>query len=209
MNRRARDTFRPLLPERIIMKTIYTVDADNNITAHSGASAASITTEKFSSEKELAKLAANWPSQRLLDIWNSFAGAAPFAELKLVKKFTDRKSAVERIWKAIQRLTPTAVRQEPAVAPQEPAVATEAAATKKSRRKRAERPTSREGSKQSEVLALLRRTGGASLEELMTATGWRAHTVRGFISGTVGKKLGLTVESTRGEDKVRIYRLAS
>jgi hypothetical protein len=208
MNRRARDTFRPLLPERIIMKTIYTVDADNNITAHSGASAASITTEKFSSEKELAKLAANWPSQRLLDIWNSFAGAAPFAELKLVKKFTDRKSAVERIWKAIQRLTPTAP-QEPAVAAQEPAVATEEAARKKSPRKRTERPVSREGSKQSEVLALLRRPSGASLDELMTATGWRAHTVRGFISGTVGKKLGLTVESTRGEDKVRIYRLAS
>jgi hypothetical protein len=190
------------------MKTIYTVDADNNITAHSGASAASITTEKFSSEKELAKLAANWPSQRLLDIWNSFAGAAPFAELKLVKKFTDRKSAVERIWKAIQRLTPTAP-QEPAVAAQEPAVATEEAARKKSPRKRTERPVSREGSKQSEVLALLRRPSGASLDELMTATGWRAHTVRGFISGTVGKKLGLTVESTRGEDKVRIYRLAS
>jgi hypothetical protein len=208
MNRRARDTFRPLLPERIIMKTIYTVDADNNITAHSGASAASITTEKFSSEKELGKLAANWPSQRLLDIWNSFAGAAPFAELKLVKKFTDRKSAVERIWKAIQRLTPTAP-QEPAVAAQEPAVAEEAATRKKSSRKRTERPVSHDGSKQSEVLALLRRPGGASLEELMTVTGWQAHTVRGFISGTVGKKLGLTVESTRGEDKVRIYRLAS
>ena len=190
------------------MKTTYTVDADNNITAHSEAPAAGITTEKFSSEKELGKLAADWPSQRLLDIWNSFAGAAPFAELKLVKKFTDRKSAVERIWKAIQRLTPAAP-QEPVVAAQEPTVATEAAARKKSPRKQTERPASREGSKQSEVLALLRRAGGASLEELMTTTGWRAHTVRGFISGTVGKKLGLTVESTRGEDKVRIYRLAS
>jgi hypothetical protein len=208
MNRRARDTFRLLLPERIIMKTIYTVDAENNITAHSEVPAGGITTEKFSSEKELGKLAADWPSSRLLDIWNSFAGVAPFDELKLVKKFTNRKSAVERIWKAIQRLTPTAP-QEPAVAAQEPAVATEAAARKKSPRKRTERPVSREGSKQSEVLALLRRTGGASLEELMTATGWRAHTVRGFISGTVGKKFGLTVESTRGEDKVRIYRLAS
>ena len=43
----------------------------------------------------------------------------------------------------------------------------------------------------------------------MTATTWQAHTVRGFISGTLGKKLGLAVESVRGEDKVRTYRLAS
>jgi hypothetical protein len=56
---------------------------------------------------------------------------------------------------------------------------------------------------------MLRRSNDATLEEIIRATGWQAHTVRGFISGTVGKQLGLTVESTRGEDKARNYRLTS
>ena len=59
--------------------------------------------QPFASEKELAKLAAEWPGSRLAEIWNSFAGVAPFSELKPVKKFKDRKSAVARIWAAVQR----------------------------------------------------------------------------------------------------------
>jgi hypothetical protein len=45
-----------------------------------------------------------WPASRLVDVWNGFAGAPPFAELKEVKRFTDRKSAVTRIWNAAPRL---------------------------------------------------------------------------------------------------------
>ena len=48
--------------------------------------------------------------------------------------------------------------------------------------------------KQATMLALLRRKGGASLDDLMKASGWRAHFVRGFLSGTVKKKLPLTLE---------------
>jgi hypothetical protein len=51
----------------------------------------------FATEKELAKLAADWPASRLIEIWNSFAGVAPFDDLKAVKKFTSRNSAVARI----------------------------------------------------------------------------------------------------------------
>ena len=58
----------------------------------------------FGSQKELAKLSAEWPVSRFIEIWNGFAGVAPFGELKPVKKFTDRKVAVSRIWQAIQRL---------------------------------------------------------------------------------------------------------
>src|SRR5208282_4834426 len=52
------------------------------------------------------KLAGSWPATRLVEVWNSFAGVAPFDNLKPVKKFTDRKAAVARIWEAIQRLAP-------------------------------------------------------------------------------------------------------
>ena len=57
------------------------------------------------------------------------------------------------------------------------------------------------------MLDLLQRPGGASMKELMKATGWQRHSVRGFLSGTVGKKMGLTVKSTKGEDGERTYSL--
>jgi hypothetical protein len=61
------------------------------------------------------------------------------------------------------------------------------------------------GTKTTKVLALLQRRGGATMKELMKATGWLPHSVRGFISGTVGKKMGLTVESTKAKDGERSY----
>src|SRR5215475_11098548 len=88
--------------------SMFTIDSDNNIAFGASAPADSDKLQAFGSGKELAKLATNWPGSRLADIWNSFAGVAPFTELKPVKKFTDRKSAVARIWAAIQRLLPNA-----------------------------------------------------------------------------------------------------
>ena len=66
----------------------------------------------------------------------------------------------------------------------------------------------REGSKTAKILDLLKRPGGATLGELMKATGWQAHSVRGFLSGTVGKKMSLTVISEKGEDSERSYSIA-
>jgi len=63
----------------------------------------------------------------------------------------------------------------------------------------------REGSKTAKVLDLLKRPGGATLKELMKATGWQPHSVRGFLSGTIGKKVGLKVESTKSKDGERSY----
>ena len=57
------------------------------------------------------------------------------------------------------------------------------------------------------VITLLRTRGGASIEEMMAATGWQAHSVRGAISGQVRKKLGLEVASDK-VDGVRRYRIA-
>ena len=65
--------------------------------------------------------------------------------------------------------------------------------------------SARVGSKTDQVLDLLKRPGGASAKELMEATGWQPHSVRGFLSGTIGKKMGLAVTSSKGEDGERSY----
>ena len=57
----------------------------------------------------------------------------------------------------------------------------------------------REGSKAAKVLGLLRRPAGASLKELMKTTGWLAHSVRGFLSGTVAKRMGFKLVSAKGQ----------
>src|SRR5271156_1601194 len=69
--------------------------------------------------------------------------------------------------------------------------------------------SARDGSKTAQVLDLLKQPGGVTSKELMKATGWQAHSVRGFLSGTVGKKMGLAVTSTKGEDGDRSYSVES
>jgi hypothetical protein len=65
----------------------------------------------------------------------------------------------------------------------------------------------REGSKTAQILDLLKRPGGATLQEIMKFSEWQPHSVRGFLSGTLGKKMGLTVESTKGKDGERSYSI--
>lgn len=67
--------------------------------------------------------------------------------------------------------------------------------------------TRRPGSKQDKVLKLLRRKGGATLPDICSETGWQVHSARGFLSGTVRKKLGLTLHVEKGDDGARRYRL--
>jgi hypothetical protein len=64
----------------------------------------------------------------------------------------------------------------------------------------------REGSKTEKILDLLKRVDGASLKELMNATGWQPHSVRGFLS-ILSKKKGLAVESTKSPDGERTYSI--
>ena len=63
----------------------------------------------------------------------------------------------------------------------------------------------RQGSKTAKVLELVKRSGGATLKHLMKATGWQPHSVRGFLSGTLGKKMGLRIESHKTDDGERTY----
>jgi len=74
---------------------------------------------------------------------------------------------------------------------------------KKPRRQATPRPQS----KGAKILELIGRTKGATLAEIMTATAWQAHSVRGFIS-TAGKKHGVKIESSKNEAGDRLYRIA-
>lgn len=65
----------------------------------------------------------------------------------------------------------------------------------------------RPGTKLDLLIDLLRASNGASIDEIVAATGWQAHSVRGAISGTLKKKFGLTVASEKEEGRGRVYRI--
>ena len=118
----------------------------------------------FASEQEFHQLAGAWPMKRLVEIWNRLPGVEPVA------RFTDRKTAIGRIWRALQPQT-----GERGKAPR---------LDSKSRHRLA----FREGSKAAQVCTLLCRPQGATLNEIRSETGWQAHTVRGFISRNLSKQ---------------------
>ena len=174
---------------------IYTIDVDNNITVLDSPQKIEERqegTETFSSSQELAALAGKWPGSRLADIWNSLPGVEP------VERFTSRQVAATRIWKAIQNLQPIAGTQGRRVAPKK------ASASNKANHRA--RPAGRDHTKMSKVIALLQQPGGATLQAIMRATGWQTHSVRGFISGQLKKKLSLKVRSFQ-RDGVRVYSI--
>ena len=90
----------------------FTIDSENNITVFASMQQAKTSEQEgaviFTTEDGLSELASAWPGGRLVEIWNSLTGVTP------VKKFTDRKSAIARIWKAIQSLQPAPEAQEKA-----------------------------------------------------------------------------------------------
>ena len=67
----------------------------------------------------------------------------------------------------------------------------------------------RTGTKLHKVIKLLARPEGAAIHEIMKATGWQQHTVRGTLAGALKKRLGLTIESEKPEGKDRIYRITA
>jgi hypothetical protein len=183
----------------------FTIDPDNNITALVEVPADADRSTTFSTEKELAKLVGEWPISRLIDAWNSFAGVAPFQELKPIKKFTDRKSAVARIWAAIQRLSPNVVPPARDVAPAKGKA--KKSPTKSPRRERARPAANERSNKKAEVIAMMKRAKGVTLAEIVEATGWQKHTVRGFVS-ILGSKGGEKIESSKNAAGERSYRIA-
>jgi len=94
------------------------------------------------------------------------------------KKVGDRRALIDQLWSAIEAL--------PDPEPQ---------------------PDVHRRSKQDGVIAMLRRPEGATVDEVVSATGWQRHTVRGVFSGTLKKKLGLTLAAAK-EERGRVYRIA-
>ena len=174
----------------------YTIDSESKFIAFTSAKEAKSRpeAERFGSAKEQAKLADQWPAARLVEIWNALPGVV------VVRRFTSRKRA---LWSESGRLfrswRPKPAHNRPC-GPKKGR--THHRATQKEKT-----PTARDGSKKAYVLALLRREGGATLQDLMSATSWQAHSVRGFLSGALGKKMNLTVESAKREDGVRVYSI--
>jgi len=173
---------------------IFTIDTGNTIAVSTSTDRVSKSgAERFTNEKQLAGLAAHWPTGRLVEIWNNLPGVREIA------KFTDRQTGVRRIWRAIERLGPQ--------------VGAQAASGADKGRGRGQAPTppvepavARADTKAARVIALLRQPSGATLKAIMSLTGWQAHSVRGFITAHVRQKMNHRVQSfKRGGE--RVYRI--
>lgn len=73
--------------------------------------------------------------------------------------------------------------------------------------KPADTPRTRAGSKQAQLIEMLKRPGGATIDEIMVTYKWQSHTVRGVIAGALKKKLGLNVTSEKIDGRGRVYRI--
>ena len=80
--------------------------------------------------------------------------------------------------------------------------------TKRTTTAKPAQPEAGQQTKQALLVSLLQRPQGASIAELVTATGWQNHSIRGAISFALKKKLGLNVTSRRDEARGRVYRIA-
>jgi hypothetical protein len=97
--------------------------------------------------------------------------------------------------------------RKPGGAPSQGKLANKTAPAKKAPKAQKKGQPARQRSKTAEIIALLDKPKGATLAALVTATGWQAHSVRGFISGTLGKKMGLKVEFAKRQDGERVYSI--
>jgi len=181
----------------------FTINAEGNITAFASREAGEANLPPagafvFTSAAGLQSYLKQFPTAAAVEIWNSITGVRP------VRKFTDRATAVTRIWSAIQSLEPAAP-PTAHVAPEEASAKKNASRAKRSPTVATKAKGSREGTKTETILGLLTQKRGSTLKAIMRATEWQAHSVRGFISAVVTKKMGLTVVSTRSGDGERNY----
>ena len=186
----------------------FTIDVENNITCFGSGEEAKTAGHSgsgmFDSQAALAEISAEWPLSRFVDIWNSIPGQME------VRRFAGRDKAVARIWSAIQPLARNseASQSKPVRRNKAARKANKKAHTvhKHSAAKKSAGRRSGPGNKKAGVIAMMKRARGATLSQIMAATGWQAHTVRGMIS-ILGSKGGLKVESSKGAGGERTYRI--
>ena len=188
------------------MKT-FILDADHNITAYASQEAASSAVpagDAFATAAGLKTALKPLSAATVVGIWNSLTGVTP------VKKFTSLDVASKRIFKELKKLGgPDATKSAPA--PKGKAKPEKANKTPKATKK-APKPAGsgpRETSKTAQLVEMLRRPKGATLDEVMAKFGWQIHTTRAIMSagGSLTKKHGLTVISEKVGDS-RTYRIA-
>jgi hypothetical protein len=130
---------------------------------------------------------------------NDLAGATPASATEAPQGATDAQEG-DAAGQAPQTPEPAAQAASARRAAKDrvkPAKAKVGKPTKPSKAAPAAKPTPRPGTKQAQLIELLQRPEGATVEQIAAATGWQKHTIRGAISGALRKKLGLNVEATR------------
>ena len=156
----------------------FRVDAGNRVVLADYATAPENVGESniaFESEEQLSEMTALWATARLIQMFNGLP------KVNRVTRFTNRKTAIRRIWKAVQTLKPTKTSVEAGA-------------------------NSADGTKKAKLIELLNNTGGTTIAELMAATDWQKHSIRGFLSGTVVRRMGLRLSSFK-RDGERVYRI--
>jgi len=132
-------------------------------------------------------------------------GANVAPEKASSKKDASQKKGAPKAARSAKKASPKVATSKKAPKVARAAKAAKAASKKASNPAKAA-AAPREGSKKQIVLDLLQRKNGATLDEIMKATDWQKHSVRGFIAGAV-KKMGHTVESTRSDKGERTYKI--
>jgi hypothetical protein len=217
--------------------TTFTINETNEIVAFSTPEEAAATVQtpfdSFSSQKELAELAKAWPAERLVAIFNTLTGVTPVESFKSAQAAASRIwKQIQSLGEAAQPV-PEAAKPAASAKPKggrkakagaqsakgapakgttskkaTPAKKASKAKTAAKKSKPAKEPkAARTGSKSEEVIAMLKRKNGATMAEIMAHTGWQKHTTRGWVSGFLGKKMGIEVESFKNDSGERTYRI--
>ena len=172
----------------------FWIGADGSAGVFGGArrQPATVNIRTFSSLDELETVATEWRLRFFVTVWNKLPGQRP------VTRFENRRRALDRLWREIQKL--------PTQLPLSRSVRPGGKPDPKSARVATSKCSEPSQSKGDQLIALLKAPGGARLTALMEATGWQAHTVRGFLSRRVSGQLGLHLQSVR-RDGERVYSL--